>query len=211
MMIFKFTKTSSAALVSHVDNLRAITYLFRRAGVPAEYSKGFNPHMELGFSAPLALGVESMAEYVSVKTDERDWLEKLNAVSPCGVTFIRQWCAEVNLATAFDRAEYRLEGAGLGNAAEEILRPDYSITYDDRGRETTKNVSAKIFAAHRESDDSALVTLAIGNDNLRPDRLVLHLMKTHGLQGDYRIIKLAAFHGDIPADDYLDKISVAKI
>lgn len=208
MLIFKFTKTSTAALVSHVDNLRAITYLFRRAGLAAEYSKGFNPHMELGFSAPIPLGVESMAEYVSVKTSETaDMLARLNAASPNGIAFLRQWNADVNLAATLNRATYRLQATGLGDVVVEILQPGYQITYDDRGREVTKDVSDKIFSAERTDADSAIVTLAIGNDNLRPDRLVFHLMKKHGLTGDYRITKLAAYVGTTPADEYLSALA----
>ena len=50
MVILKFEKTSTAALAAHVDTLRAVTYIFRRAGLEVEYSQGYNPHMELGFS-----------------------------------------------------------------------------------------------------------------------------------------------------------------
>ncbi len=204
MIIFKFTKTSTAALVSHVDNLRAVTYLLRRAGVNALYSMGFNPHMELGFSAPIALGVESLAEYVSVKTDEQSFpLEQLNLCSPVGLTFVAQWNASVNLAAVLDRAQYRLQAKKIGNVINEILTPNYCISYLERDKEVVKDVSNRIFSAERVDDDSALVTLAIGNDNLRPDRLVLHLMNKHGLDGDYRITKLAAFAGDVPADEYI--------
>lgn len=206
MLIFKFTKTDSAALVSHVDNLRAVTYLLRRAGVDVEYSQGFNPHMELGFSAPIALGVESLAEYVSVRTAESaDILDRLNAASPAGIRFVRQWHADVNLAATFDRARYRLQAMGLGDVAEEITAPAYQISYDDRGTPVTKDVSDRIYDVERIDSDTALVTLAIGNANLRPDRVVLHLMKKYDLQGDYRITKLAAYVQNTHADDYLDE------
>ena len=204
MLIFKFTKTQSAALVSHVDNLRAVTYILRRAGVEVDYSQGFNPHMELGFSAPIALGVESLAEYVSVKTSETSELtERLNAVSPAGVSFVAQWNANINLAATINRAQYKLSATGIGSVIEEITSPGYSITYEERGKEVTKDVSSRIFAANRVDDDAAQVTLAIGNDNLRPDRLLLYLMKKYGLVGDYRIIKLAAFVDDVPADEFI--------
>ena len=35
MIIFKFTKTSTSALAAHVDTLRAVTYLVRRANIDA--------------------------------------------------------------------------------------------------------------------------------------------------------------------------------
>lgn len=210
MLIFKFTKVDNASLVSHVDNLRAMTYIFRRAQLPAHYSVGFNPHMELGFSPPIPLGVESRAEYVSVKTDEKAFsLDRLNQCAPCGTRFLRCWCADVNLAAKFNRAQYLLQAQGVGDVAEQALAPNFSITYDERTGTVTKNVSACIFGVQRLDADQALVTLAAGNLNLRPDRLLLHLMRCNGLQGDYRIVKLAAFADDISADDYLDQLQGA--
>ena len=204
MVVFKFEKTSTAALVSHVDNLRAVTYIFRRAGIQAEYSQGFNPHMELGFSSPIALGVESLAEYVSVKTPYEDnLLDTLNAVCPSGIRFTKLFNAEINLASTLNRASYRVEAQGIGDVISEILDPMYSISYQEKGEWVSKTVSSRIFGAEKIDRNTANVTLAIGNDNLRPDRLVTHLMRQHNFAGDYRITKLQAFVNDIPADEYL--------
>ena len=207
MIVLKFEKTGTAALVSHVDNLRAVTYILRRAGINAEYSQGFNPHMELGFSSPIALGVESLAEYVSVKTEcSEQLLDKLNAVSPQGIKFTKLFNAEVNLASTLNKATYQVQAKGLGEVIGEITQPNYEICYLDRGQSVVKNVSGRIFDACRLDADTAQVTLAIGNDNLRPDRLVTHLMTKHNLTGDYRITKLQAYVNDIPADEYLQSL-----
>lgn len=207
MVILKFEKTSTAALVSHVDNLRAVTFIFRRAGLDAEYSQGYNPHMELGFSSPIALGVESIAEYVSVKTKcTPDLLDRLNAVCPNGIRFTKVFSADVNLASTLNRATYRVNAKGIGNVIGEIINPMYTISYVDKGQQVTKDVSNRIFSAQKVDDDVALVTLAIGNDNLRPDRLVNHVMQQHNLVGDYRITKLQAFVNEIDADEYLSEL-----
>lgn len=204
MVILKFSKTSTAALVSHVDTLRTMTCLIRRAGVSAEYSRGYNPHMELGFSAPLALGVESLCEYVSIRTDfAPDLVDRLNAVAPNGLHFDAIFNAEVNLASAFDRALYKISANGIGNFVQELLGDSYSISYPDRGETVVKEVSARIFGAEKCDEDSLFVTLAIGNDSLRPDRLARHMMNTHGLSGDYSIVKIAAYAGEVAADDFL--------
>ena len=105
MVIFKFQKTSTAALAAHVDTLRAVTYLFRRAGFDVQYSQGYNPHMELGFSPPLPLGTESLCEYVSAKMPFSPCLtERLSPLCPPGLKFVK--CAEgsVNLAAEIDGA-----------------------------------------------------------------------------------------------------------
>ena len=207
MLVLKLEKISTAALVSHIDNLRAVTYALRRAGIDVEYSQGYNPHMELGFSSPLALGVESIAEFVSLKADfSQDILERLNAVSPPGLCFTRIFNADVNLAAVINRAEYTVYADGIGNVIEEILQPNYAISYLDKGSVVTKDVSSRIFSAAALDEDTARVTLSTGNDNLRPDRLVKHLMEKHGLGGDYSIVKTKALVNDLDADDYLTNL-----
>ena len=207
MVILKFEKLGTAALVSHVDNLRAVTYIFRRAGIDAEYSQGFNPHMELGFSSPIALGVESHAEYVSVKTAYSEGLlDRLNSVCPSGIKFTEIYNADVNLASTLNRATYKVVAQGIGDVISDILDPMYAISYQEKGEWVEKTVSGRIFCAEMIDSNTALVTLAIGNDNLRPDRLVTHLMREHKLAGDYHIVKLQAYVNDTPADEYLSTI-----
>lgn len=208
MIVLKFEKIATAALVSHIDNLRAVTYALRRAGIDVEYSQGFNPHMELGFSAPLALGVESIAEYVSLKAEySHDLLERINAVCPQGISFTRIFeVPDVNLASVINRAQYTVYADGIGDVIGEILQPNYTIFYEDKGSVVTKDVSARIFAAEALDEDSACVLLATGNDNLRPDRLVKHLMDKRGLVGDYSVVKVKAFVDKTDADEYLEKL-----
>lgn len=205
MVILKFEKTSTSALAAHVDTLRAVTYVFRRAQIPVEYSHGFNPHMELGFSSPLALGVESLCEYVSAKTEFcEDILTRLNAACPKGLKFVKAFNKTANLAAVINRACYKAEAMGIGNVVEEILDKNYQISYFERGQLVEKDVSSRIFNAERVNENCALFTLAVGNDNLRPDRLVCHLMNKHNLTGDYKITKIQSFVGDVPTDEYLE-------
>ena len=208
MIVLKFEKISTAALVSHIDNLRAVTYTLRRAGIEVEYSQGYNPHMELGFSSPLALGVESIAEYVSLKAKyEPDILLRLNEVCPDGLSFTNVFnVPDVNLAAVINRAEYFISADGIGEVIDEILQPNYVISYEDKGNVVTKDVSSRIFAAKAIDTDFACVTLATGNDNLRPDRLVKYLLEKHGLGDEYDILKTNAFVDDVNADTYLDSI-----
>lgn len=210
MIILKFEKISTAALVSHIDNLRAVTYALRRAGIAVEYSQGFNPHMELGFSSPLALGVESIAEYVSLKADySPDLLERLNAVCPDGLSFTQIYeVSDVNLAAVINRADYVIDAEGIGEVISEILQPNYTITYEEKGSAVSKDVSSRIFEAVAIDEDTARVRLATGNDNLRPDRLVKYLMEKHVLVGDYSIVKTKAYVGEVDADEFLENLQI---
>lgn len=204
MVILKFEKTSTAALAAHVDTLRAVTYIFRRAGLEVEYSQGYNPHMELGFSPAIPLGVDSFCEYVSAKTVLcPDILQKLNSVCPHGIRFVKVFEKKVNLASQINRAQFTLYAKGIGNVVEEICSPHYQISYTERGNTVTKEVSDRIFSAKKVDCDTAEVVLATGNSNLRPDRLVCHLMAKHNLVGDYRIEKTCAFVDCENVDDFL--------
>ena len=156
MLILKFTKTENSSLVSHVDNLRAVTHIFRRAKVAVEYSKGYNPHMELGFSAPISLGIESVAEYVSAKAEmQDDILAKLNANCPKGMSFVALYEKKVNLAATLNRAEYILTANGIGDVIEQILTPGYTISYLEKREMVSKDVSNKIFFAERIDQNNA--------------------------------------------------------
>lgn len=204
MLVLKFTKTSTSALAAHVDTLRAVTYLLRRAQLDVAYSQGYNPHIDLGFSPPLPLGVESYAEYVSAKADYTpDVLARVNAVCPKGMSFTAAWDVNVNLAAKINRAEYVVYASGIGNVIDQILAPNYTITYIEKGEAVHKDVSARIFGAERIGDDEARMTLAVGNENLRPDRVVNSLLAANGLDEDYRITKVNSYVDDTNADDFL--------
>lgn len=205
MVIFKFTKTKQSALAAHVDTLRAVTYLFRRANVTGEYSQGYNPHMELTFSPPLSLGTESLCEYVGVNAPcDQSTLERLNALCPVGMTFVGMsvLSQNVNLASLVTSAEYVVTASGIGNVIGEITAPNYTITFTDKNGEQTKDVSSRIFSAEKIDENTAKVVLATGNDNLRPDRLMKFLCDKYNL-GDYTACKTLAFANGQNVDSVL--------
>src|SRR5262249_54495760 len=59
---FAFTKLGPAALLSHLDLIRALPRVFRRVGIPIHYSQGFHPKPDMIFSPALSLGVASLGE-----------------------------------------------------------------------------------------------------------------------------------------------------
>ena len=85
----KFSKGEEVKYISHLDLMRTFQRAIRRAGLPIAYSTGFNPHQEISFGAPLALGVTSSAEYVdmwlSEKIEMNYMIDKLNETLPSGI------------------------------------------------------------------------------------------------------------------------------
>ena len=57
--LIKFTKEDSIKYVSHLELMRTIQRIIRRAELPVQYSQGFNPHIILSIAQPLSVGVYS--------------------------------------------------------------------------------------------------------------------------------------------------------
>ena len=62
----RWGKSARYRYMSHLDNLRLLERVLRRAGTPVQYSQGFNPTMRLSFGPPLPLGFTSEAEYLDI-------------------------------------------------------------------------------------------------------------------------------------------------
>jgi radical SAM family uncharacterized protein/radical SAM-linked protein len=90
----QYAKIDRMRFLGHQDVIRLFQRAFRRAGLRLDYSRGFHPHPKLRFSPPLALGVESVAEYLDfdlvAEISSVDQLaRRLNADLPDGIKPLR--------------------------------------------------------------------------------------------------------------------------
>ena len=113
-----YKKTGAARFISHLDTMRAMTRLLRRAALPVWYTEGFNPHLYVTFAMPLTLGFSSVYELADIRlTDDSfplvDICERLNSHAPEGFYF-------------FDAREPQNKLSALSFAA-------FSVTFDDGG------------------------------------------------------------------------------
>jgi radical SAM family uncharacterized protein/radical SAM-linked protein len=86
-----FSKTGPAALLGHLDLIRELPRIVRRAGGKTAYSKGFHPKPEMSFASALSLGVASLDEYMDVSLIDApppaELLSRLNLASSGGIEF----------------------------------------------------------------------------------------------------------------------------
>jgi radical SAM family uncharacterized protein/radical SAM-linked protein len=130
----RYTKLGRAAFISHLDLMRLLQRVFRRAGVPVSYTLGFHPKPNMSYGPALGLGVASLGELFEVRLDgspEPDALvERLNQVSPEGLRFLaarRLAEGEPGLAKLVHAADYLIAPAGevdLDAAAAGFLARD---------------------------------------------------------------------------------------
>ncbi len=75
--------------LSHLDVMRLFFLALRRAGLPMAYSQGFSPHPRVSYGPPLAVGFESLAEYIDLRLTARrpvdEVIQALNQELPAGL------------------------------------------------------------------------------------------------------------------------------
>lgn len=62
----EFMRGEEVKFISHLDIMRTFERAIRRAGIPIEYSQGFNPKPSIIFGLPLSVGVTSLTEYADI-------------------------------------------------------------------------------------------------------------------------------------------------
>jgi radical SAM family uncharacterized protein/radical SAM-linked protein len=148
----RYTKLGRIAYLGHLDLIRHLPRIFRRAGVELFYSAGFHPKPELSFGPALGLGIPSLGEMLDVKlaedVDPGVLVQRLNEVTLDGIEFlgaVRLQEGDRNLGRVLAAAAYaaRLpEGvspaalAGRFAAAEPLSVIRASSRGDGRGKAT---------------------------------------------------------------------------
>ena len=125
--LIKFTKEQNIKFISHLDVLKTIQKNIRRAGLPMEYSQGFNPHMSTSIAQPLSVGVYSSGEYMDIvlttEMDENEIISRLNEKAPAGIKYISA------LAIPYTPGEKKVPQAmALIDAARYTIKVRYSET-----------------------------------------------------------------------------------
>lgn len=120
----KFTKEENIKFISHLDVLKTIQKNIRRAGLPIEFSQGFNPHMNTSIAQPLSVGVYSSGEYMDMvlttEMDEKEIVDKLNKAAPSGIKYISA------LAIPYKQGEKKVPQAmALIDAARYTIKVKY--------------------------------------------------------------------------------------
>ena len=129
----EFEKTGRIRFISHLDLLRVMQRLFKRAGVPLWHSEGFNPHPYLNFLQPMPLGIEGLNEPLDIRIEGdmsfKEIKSRLNAVMPEGIEIVDVLKPE-HKPNEIAAAEYEIdvyfsnpaEAEGFAAGAESVIR-----------------------------------------------------------------------------------------
>lgn len=206
MILIRYSKLKGAEFIPHLDTLKHLTKILRRAEIKVNYSKGFNPHVLMFMSSPIALGLKSESEYVFVDTDENAEIfkEKFNEYSPKGIKCEEAYNTnkKVSIASDIIDATYEIDGIPTFNVEEILGLKEFNIL-DKNGNE--REVREKIVSL--KFDKNRLIArLKFGNDTLRPDYLVAKLKELYGGEHVDILKKSVRFKGDTNVLEYLENL-----
>ncbi|MCZ7540791.1 MAG: TIGR03936 family radical SAM-associated protein [Anaerolineae bacterium] len=118
----RFAKQGALRYVGHLDLATTWERVLRRAALPLEYTRGFNPRPRLQFAAALPVGLTSEAELLDVWLTEcvplelaDALIERLNTTSPAGLR-------------ALQAAEVPIKAPAL---PPQVISAEYAITPND--------------------------------------------------------------------------------
>jgi radical SAM-linked protein len=90
---FRFSKTGSMALLSHLDLVRLMERALRRSGLPVSFTGGFHPLPRVQFALALPLGAEADGEWMDIEftrgLDPAEALQQLQPQLPEGFALLQ--------------------------------------------------------------------------------------------------------------------------
>lgn len=110
--VLKYRRGEEVKYISHLDFVRFIQRVIRRADLPMAFSQGFNPHPLMAVALPLSVGVTADAELMRISFEgdfSAEFIkDTINKAFPKGfeVIDVREYFAKEYDFTKINRAEY---------------------------------------------------------------------------------------------------------
>lgn len=171
-----FQKDEPACYISHLDLMKALQRSLRRAGLPARYSEGFNPHIVLSILVPLSTGYRSRYELCDFDLTcdglPSDLVPRLNGALPSGLTVIRAGQAVRPAAqAALSDFEIIWHGVRCADAMESALKNQ--LTVEKRSKRGSRQVDIRDYVrlytlCEQGGDTVCRCVLKGGEDPLNP-------------------------------------------
>jgi radical SAM family uncharacterized protein/radical SAM-linked protein len=106
-MLVSYSKLAASRLLSHLDMVRILPQILRRAQLPVYFSQGYSPKPMLSFGPALGMGTYSKAEFCEITLDQDALdgldssaiLKKLREAEPHGIHFEDAILQEVGTPT----------------------------------------------------------------------------------------------------------------
>jgi radical SAM-linked protein len=186
----RYAKTGPMSLRGHLDFIKVIARVLRRARLPLHYTEGFSPRPLVSFGPALGLGLQSVAEYadvaLTIEIDGAELSERFAAGSEPGLKLFgarRLSDGEPALAKRIDAVEYHVAlpvGDVDYRARLEAFRsqPSFGVEVMRKGKLRTVDAKGVVLEAEFVPAGENASLLSIGP---RDPALLLRVRETSGV------------------------------
>ncbi|MGL5000009.1 TIGR03936 family radical SAM-associated protein [Cetobacterium sp.] len=112
-----FDKYEEMRFISHLDMLRFVDRLLKKAHIPMKYTQGFHPRPRISLGNPISLGTEAFNELMDIELLEpmtnEEVLEKINSAAVPGFRVNKVETVEdkISIADIYTNALFQIEGS----------------------------------------------------------------------------------------------------
>ena len=210
-----YKKTGDISYISHLDIVKLMERVSRRAGIKLSYSQGFSPHPKTSFSPALSVGMHSFCEYMDLELEDesidlQELLDRYNEASVEGIDFIKAKKMEdstgsivaflTNSVYEFDFEYYSLDDFEKITKAIEKISDENEIMLERTSKSGNKieyNIKEMIQKIEVYDDKKICCTISTSSSaNLNPKVLLNHILDRANIIQDevIRITKKDTFN-----------------
>lgn len=210
-----YKKTGDISYISHLDIVKLMERVSRRAGIKLAYSQGFSPHPKTSFSPALSVGMHSFCEYMDLELEDesidlQELLDRYNKASVEGIDFIKAKKMEdstgsivaflTNSVYEFDFEYYSLDDFENIRDAIEKISNENEIMLERTSKSGNKiqyNIKEMIQKIEVYDDKKICCTISTSSSaNLNPKVLLNHILDSANIIQDevIRITKKDTFN-----------------
>jgi radical SAM-linked protein len=210
-----YKKTGDISYISHLDIVKLMERVSRRAGIKLAYSQGFSPHPKTSFSPALSVGMHSFCEYMDLELEDesidlQELLGRYNEASVEGIEFVRAKKMEdgtgsivaflTNSVYEFDFEYYSLDDFENIRDAIEKISNENEIMLERTSKSGNKiqyNIKEMIQKIEVYDDKKICCTISTSSSaNLNPKVLLNHILDSANIIQDevIRITKKDTFN-----------------
>jgi radical SAM-linked protein len=210
-----YKKTGDISYISHLDIVKLMERVSRRAGIKLAYSQGFSPHPKTSFSPALSVGMHSFCEYMDLELEDesidlQELLDRYNEASVEGIDFIKAKKMEdstgsivaflTNSVYEFDFEYYSLDDFEKITKAIEKISDENEIMLERTSKSGNKieyNIKEMIQKIEVYDDKKICCTISTSSSaNLNPKVLLNHILDRANIIQDevIRITKKDTFN-----------------
>ena len=190
--VLKYKRGEEVKYISHLDFIRFIQRVIRRADLPMSFSQGFNPHPLMSVALPLSVGVTADAELIKIgfegdfSADEIK--DTINNAFPPGFEIVaakRIEGKEIDFAK-LDRAIYvcRLELSAdtIPDIDAFLKNPEIKVMKKSKSGVKEADIKSHIHSleiiGHNGNEMELKMCVDAGNNyNLKPDTVIEAMQK----------------------------------